>query len=149
MSRKRSRQVPTWELPALAQASSSLHPLKGVSSGEDCYEGYTGLGVRSVAPECLPHSAVEGQSQQEPSAGPTFRVTSHLVFLDITVLDKKGHPVVTGLTKDDFIITEDKKTQRISSFEPPEIHVANAGAANESATGDAPMRRILDRRTRA
>ena len=48
---------------------------------------------------------------------PTIGVTSGLVFLDVTVLDKKGRPVVKGLTKDDFLITEDKKPQRVFSFE--------------------------------
>ena len=35
------------------------------------------------------------------------------------VLDKKGHPVVTGLTKDDFTITDGGKPQRIFSFDAP------------------------------
>jgi VWFA-related protein len=59
------------------------------------------------------------QEQQTAPAGPTFRVTSNLVFLDVTVLDKKGRPVVTGLTKDDFTITDDGKAQRIFSFDAP------------------------------
>jgi VWFA-related protein len=59
------------------------------------------------------------EGQQAAPASPTFRVTSNLVFLDVTVLDKKGHPVVTGLTKDDFTITENKKPQRIFSFDAP------------------------------
>jgi hypothetical protein len=34
-------------------------------------------------------------SAQHPSPGaPTLTVTSNLVFLDVTVLDKNGHPVV-------------------------------------------------------
>ena len=32
-----------------------------------------------------------------PSDTPTIQVTSRLVFLDVTVLDKKGRPVVNGL----------------------------------------------------
>ncbi len=36
---------------------------------------------------------------QVPSNVPTIQVTSRLVFLDVTVLDKKGRPVVKGLTK--------------------------------------------------
>jgi VWFA-related protein len=59
------------------------------------------------------------QGPQTAPAGPTFHVTSNLVFLDVTVLDKKGRPVVTGLTKDDFTITEDRKPQRIFSFDAP------------------------------
>ncbi len=51
------------------------------------------------------------RGQQGSADVPTFRVNSRLVFLDATVLDKKGHPVVEGLTKDDFTITEDGKPQ--------------------------------------
>jgi VWFA-related protein len=80
------------------------------------------------------------QSQQPASdSGPTLRVTSTLVFLDVTVLDKKGRPVVTGLTKDDFSITEDKKPQSIFSFEAPEAHVSNANASDENPDGKAPV----------
>jgi hypothetical protein len=61
-----------------------------------------------------------------------------LVFLDVTVLDKKGRPVVSGLTKDDFTIAEDKIPQTIFSFEAPEAHVMGAGAEGENPKGKAP-----------
>src|ERR1700751_911432 len=61
------------------------------------------------APVGLP---AQNQRTTAPST-PTFRLNSTLVFLDVTVLDKNGRPVVTGLRKDDFTITEDKKPQRI------------------------------------
>jgi len=83
------------------------------------------------------HSMAQGQ--QDRSTTPTFRATSTLVFLDITVLDKKGRPVVTGLTKDDFTITEDNKPQRIFSFEPPETHVMGQNAGDSDADGKAPL----------
>jgi hypothetical protein len=54
------------------------------------------------------------------------------VFLDVTVLDKKGRPVESGLTKDDFTITEDKIPQTIFSFEAPEVHVMGTGGEDES-----------------
>jgi VWFA-related protein len=79
-----------------------------------------------------------GQGQQAPSGTPTIRLNSTLVFLDVTVLDKKGRPVVTGLTKDDFTITEDKKPQRIFSFEAPETHVMAKNRAGENPDGQAP-----------
>jgi hypothetical protein len=57
---------------------------------------------------CIPAQDLIAQGQQAPPTDvPTLRVTSTLVFLDVTVLDKKGHPVVTGLTQNDFTITED------------------------------------------
>jgi VWFA-related protein len=78
-------------------------------------------------------------AQQAPQNTPTIRVTSRLVFLDVTVVDKKGRPIVKGLTRDDFTITEDKKPQRIFSFEPPEIHVVDANANGDDRAGNAPV----------
>src|SRR5580698_4568809 len=81
--------------------------------------------------------AMAQQSQGTPSV-PVFRSTTTLVFLDVTVLDKKGQPVVSGLTKDDFTITEDKKPQSIFSFEAPEVHKLKTNR-NGSPEGSAPM----------
>src|ERR1700749_1647199 len=78
---------------------------------------------------------------QAPSASAdttTMKVTSRLVFLDVTVVDKKGKPVVQGLSKEDFAITEEKRPQRIFSFEEPKVHVTAASAPQEAANSDAP-----------
>ena len=84
-------------------------------------------------------SAAQNQLPQQPAAEiPTIRVTSSLVFLDVTVVDKKGRPVVTGLTKDDFTITEDKKPQRIFSFEAPDSHPASKHSADDTPDGSGP-----------
>jgi VWFA-related protein len=87
----------------------------------------------------FPVQSLMAQGQQAPSNVPTFRVSSNLVFLDVTVLDKKGRPVVTGLTKDDFTITEDKRPQRIFSFEAPETHVMGPNAGDRNPEGKAPV----------
>jgi VWFA-related protein len=79
------------------------------------------------------------RAQQASSDAPTIRVTSRLVFLDVTVLDKKGRPVVKGLTKDDFTITDNKKPQRIFSFEAPETHIVDANATDDNPAGKAPV----------
>ena len=78
-------------------------------------------------------------NQQQSAPAPTLRVTSSLVFLDVTVLDKKGHPVVTGLNKEDFTITEDKKAQRIFSFEAPDTHTMGTRTSDENSDGKAPV----------
>ena len=83
-------------------------------------------------------SDVQAQVQKGSANTPTIKVTSALVFLDVTVLDKKGRPVVSGLTKDDFTITEDKKPQTIFSFEAPELHVAEVGGDDQNPNGNAP-----------
>jgi VWFA-related protein len=81
----------------------------------------------------------DAQGPPPPSGTPTFKTTSTLVFLDVTVLDKQGRPVVTGLTQDDFTITEDKKPQRIFSFEAPEVHVLGSSAGDSNPEGKAPI----------
>jgi VWFA-related protein len=82
--------------------------------------------------------SLNAQAPPTPSDTPTFRVTSRLVFLDLTVLDRKGRPVVTGLTRNDFTITESKKPQPIFSFDAPNAH-ADANAADENPSGEAPL----------
>jgi len=76
------------------------------------------------------------QSQQN-AAVPTFQSTTTLVFLDVTVVDKKGHIVTSGLSKDDFSITEDKRPERIFSFEAPETHAPKKHAPHDNP-GDTP-----------
>ena len=84
------------------------------------------------------HESVAGGQQAAPEV-PVIRSTSTLVFLDVTVLDKQGKPVVKGLTQDDFTITEDKKPQRIFSFEAPEVHVLGPHARDANPDGKAPV----------
>ncbi len=86
----------------------------------------------------IPSARSQVQSGSLPA--PTFRISSNLVFLDVTVLDKHGNPVVSGLTRDDFTITEDKKPQRIFSFEAPQAHRMVAG---DNASGKVPITIIV------
>jgi len=83
-------------------------------------------------------------NQQQAAPPPTLRVTSNLVILDVTVLDKKGWPVVTGLTKDDFTITEDRKPQQLFSFEAPDVHTMSPNASDEdNPDGKAPVTIVI------
>lgn len=62
----------------------------------------------------------DADQQQTPAATqgevPTIRVQSRLVNIAVSVMDKNGSPV-GGLTKDDFVISEDGKPQKIAYFE--------------------------------
>ena len=78
------------------------------------------------------------QGQAASSAMPTFSATSRLVYLDVTVSDRKGRPVVRGLTRDDFTITENGKKQHIFSFEAPQSHVINRKAEDDAQRGNVP-----------
>jgi VWFA-related protein len=72
------------------------------------------------------------KSQTASPTTTTIRVASDLVYLDVTVVDKNGNPVVTGLTRNDFTITENAKPQRIFSFDAP------ATGTERSAGGSPP-----------
>jgi len=87
----------------------------------------------------IPVHRLRAQGQQTSPGEPKIKVASALVFLDVTVLDKSGNPVVTGLTQDDFTITEDKQPRPIFSFEAPESHVLEAGAGDNNPQGKAPI----------
>jgi VWFA-related protein len=78
-------------------------------------------GTLSLAVLLAAHLPLHAQ-QPVPSQVPTIQVTSLLVFLDVTVLDRDNQPVTKGLSRDDFSITEGSKPQRIFSFESPQEH---------------------------
>src|ERR1700722_3984772 len=97
--------------------------------------------LRALLCAAAASQVVSGAMAQAPPGNsdvPVFRSTTTLVFLDVTVLDKKGEPVVTGLTKDDFTITEDKQPQRIFSFEAPEMHVTGTNPEDSNPKGKIP-----------
>jgi hypothetical protein len=64
--------------------------------------------------------AMPGQSGSSPPDHPasTITVTTRLVILDVVVTDKYGAPV-ENLTRDDFIVTEDKVPQQVRTLELP------------------------------
>ncbi len=55
-------------------------------------------------------------STDQAPGGYVFRSNVRRVPLDVIVLDKKGAPV-RGLTKDDFVVEEDRNPQNVLSFE--------------------------------
>lgn len=55
------------------------------------------------------------QPTPTPDEGLQANVTTRLVRLPVTVLDKKRQPI-TGLTASDFVIYEDKQPQKIEAF---------------------------------
>ena len=93
------------------------------------------------SPNANPQTTGQANTQANGQV-PTIEVTSRLVFLDVTVVDKKGRPVTTGLTKDDFTITENREPQKIFSFEAPEVHTLR-GRSAENANGEAPVTIIV------
>jgi VWFA-related protein len=69
-----------------------------------------------------------------PAAGqPTFETEVELVTVDVAVVDKKGQSV-RGLTREDFVVTENGVPQALTSFEAVVVpEVPRAGAAPRRA----------------
>src|SRR5580704_9019588 len=72
-------------------------------------------------------SLVVSLRAQAPSPGevppPTIRVSTHLVLVDVVVTDKQGK-AIPGLRPEDFVVEENGKQQKISTFATP---AENAG----------------------
>ena len=54
-------------------------------------------------------------AESSPQPEEVVRVSTSLVNLDVLVTEAKGSRYITGLTKDDFILTEDNQPQTIST----------------------------------
>lgn len=70
--------------------------------------------VLSAAIGAAPQSQIPASDNSKPVA--TIKTKARLVLVEVVVTDGKGVPV-PGLTKEDFEISEDGKTQTISNFE--------------------------------
>jgi VWFA-related protein len=64
----------------------------------------------------LPLATTAAQNQSASRQGYVFRLNVRRVPVDIVVTDKQGNPV-RGLTRKDFIVKEDNKTQSVLSFD--------------------------------
>ncbi len=79
------------------------------------------------------------QAQQAPV---TFTSNTTLVIIDVTIKDAKGK-IIEDLKKNDFVVTEDGKTQQVAVFDfqkldidvpPPPVPAAKPAAAARAAT---------------
>jgi VWFA-related protein len=70
-------------------------------------------------------------AQEQAPQPDVLHVTTQLVVLDATVLDKEGKIVTQALGRDDFQIEENKKLQAIYSFEPVDEHTAAAASGDK------------------
>jgi VWFA-related protein len=84
------------------------------------------------------------QAAQQPGGGFHLSVNTNIVLTNVVVRDKKTGDVVKGLKTSDFTIVEDKKPQKIVSFDFE--NVDEAAALNEKTTsGHASIADLLER----
>src|SRR6478672_1148992 len=76
-----------------------------------------------------------------------FRSGTELVLVNVVVRDKSG-AVVRNLSRDDFTVTEDDKTQTITSFDFEELDGPSAAERNATASAT-PAQSILSSPGRA
>jgi Ca-activated chloride channel homolog len=63
------------------------------------------------------------ERQSQDTGGGSIRIRTEMVQLDVKVTDQSGH-TVPGLTKDDFVVYEDKVSQNIESVSGEEAPVS-------------------------
>lgn len=61
-------------------------------------------------------SQAQGSKPTQATPAETLHAGTELVIVDVVVQDRNGHPY-HGLTRDDFLVTEQKKPQTVRSFE--------------------------------
>jgi VWFA-related protein len=76
--------------------------------------GWTALAQQ--ASSSAPPAQQAAKATPQESSIPLFRSRVHRVILDVVVTDSNEKPV-RGLTRDDFTVAEDGKTQRVLSFD--------------------------------
>jgi VWFA-related protein len=74
------------------------------------------------------------KKEQKEEQGPTIRVDTDLVSVDITVTDRKGNRTITGLKASDFVVYEDGVRQKISDFSTADIPFSLALMIDTSAS---------------
>ena len=77
------------------------------------------------------------QVQQPP---PTFRTDVDVIAVDVSVLDREGHPIA-GLTTQDFAVTVDGQARRVASGE----YISRSSGGSADALPDDPA--ITDNRS--
>jgi len=100
--------------------------------------------MRARALWCASSLLVAIPSFPQALAPLTEKIEVSVTNVDVTVTDRRGHPV-TGLTRDDFEIFEDGKPQKVTNFYAIENAAVRADpvAGGDSLTGERFRRKIV------
>jgi VWFA-related protein len=105
--------------------------------------GMLGVGGGAGAQTPVPSDA---QAMQQTGEGTfTLKLNTNIVLTNLIVRDKKTGAVVKGLKASDFTIFEDKKPQKIISFDYQNVDEAAVLAEKSTASGKATVADLLER----
>ena len=110
--------------------------------------GVVGMGGPVGAAQTAAPVSQEQSAQGMQSAGQgTYRLNlnANIVLTNVVVRDKKTGAVVKGLKASDFTIYEDKKPQKIISFDYQNVDEAAVLAEKSTASGKASIADLLER----
>jgi len=85
-----------------------------------------------------------GTAQKNAAGSFTLRVNANIVLTNVVVRDKKTGAVVKGLKESDFSIVEDKKPQKIVSFDYQNVDDAAVLAEKSTVAGKASVADLLE-----
>jgi Ca-activated chloride channel homolog len=85
----------------------------------------------------------QGAQQTQETGGGSIKIPTEMVQLDVKVTDQNGRPV-SGLTKDDFVVYEDKVTQSIESVSGEEAPLSMGLAIDGSGSMLAKLYTVSD-----
>jgi VWFA-related protein len=105
------------------------------------------LSAQTGAPAVASSSQQTQQPQAEQTGEGTFTlsVNANIVLTNVVVRDKKTGAVVKGLKASDFTIVEDKRPQRITSFDYQNVDEAAVLAEKTTTSGKATVADLLER----
>jgi VWFA-related protein len=98
--------------------------------------------AQSAAPQAQTPDA--GAAQKNAGGGFTLKVSANIVLTNVVVRDKKTGAVVKGLKESDFSIVEDKKPQKIASFDYQNVDEAAVLAEKNTVAGKATIADLLE-----
>ena len=110
--------------------------------------GVVGMGGPVGAAQTTAPVSQDGGAQAMQAAGQgTYRLNlnANIVLTNVVVRDKKTGAVVKGLKASDFTIYEDKKPQKIISFDYQNVDEAAVLAEKSTASGKASIADLLER----
>ncbi len=109
--------------------------------------GVVGMGGPIGAAQTPVAAPAPSASASQTASGDTYRLTlnANIVLTNMVVRDKKTGAVVKGLKASDFTIYEDKKPQKIISFDYQNVDEAAVLAETSTAAGKDTVADLLER----